>query len=116
MELDSEAVKDETWDPVWGTDESNSPGKAMLDGQQRLSSLYYAIRIPKKKFPRRKSYYRWFLNPDRALNEQKSMENSEVNGRYWRFSTNSISRLKPVGHIKLGWIRRRRTRWWRTEI
>ena len=40
------------WDPLWGTEGSDKPNKAILDGQQRLSSIYYALCAPKKKFPK----------------------------------------------------------------
>lgn len=64
-----EAVK-EKWDPIWGADLENSPTKAILDGQQRLASLYYAIYNPKKKFPNRNSYYLFYINLIKALNEE----------------------------------------------
>ncbi len=69
-ELDATDIEGQKWDPVWGADNKGTPDKAILDGQQRLSSLYYAIQNPEKKFPNRKSYYRWFLNLDKALNEE----------------------------------------------
>lgn len=45
-ELDTEQAKNEEWDPVWGAKRVNTPKVAILDGQQRLSSLYYAIYNP----------------------------------------------------------------------
>ncbi|MFB6199484.1 MAG: DUF262 domain-containing protein [Candidatus Nanohaloarchaea archaeon] len=60
-----------TWDPLWGMDESqlkDEPSRAILDGQQRLSSLYYAIYSPNELFPSRKSYYYFFLDMDNLLN------------------------------------------------
>lgn len=69
-ELDAARASREVWDPVWGAPEGNTPSLAILDGQQRLASLYYAIHNPEEKFPSRKTYYRWFLDLDRCLNEE----------------------------------------------
>jgi len=68
-ELNKEEAEHEQWDPVWGTELRNTPEKAILDGQQRLASLYYAIYNPKKKFPNRQSYYIFFLSLNKILNE-----------------------------------------------
>lgn len=68
-ELNKDRVGKEVWDPVWGSQNSGDPSLAILDGQQRLASLYYAIYNPEKKFPNRKTYYRWFLDLDKCLNE-----------------------------------------------
>lgn len=68
-ELDSEKASQEEWDPVWGAELNSTPDNAILDGQQRLASLYYAVHNPKKKFPNRKSYYMFFLNLNKVLNE-----------------------------------------------
>ena len=68
-ELNPEEAKRETWDPVWGVEKTDTPKKAILDGQQRLSALYYAIYNPNKKFPNRDSYYLFFLDINKILNE-----------------------------------------------
>ena len=68
--LDNQRAHREVWDPVWGAPEGNTPSLAILDGQQRLASLYYAIHNPQEEFPNRKTYYRWFLNLDECLNEE----------------------------------------------
>ena len=47
-ELDDERAEQQEWDPIWGAERSASPKMAVLDGQQRLSSLYYAVYNPKK--------------------------------------------------------------------
>jgi uncharacterized protein with ParB-like and HNH nuclease domain len=52
-DLNPEETRREIWDPIWGADLSLTPKKAVLDGQQRLASLYYSIYNPKKKFPNR---------------------------------------------------------------
>ncbi|MCX2819674.1 DUF262 domain-containing protein [Haladaptatus sp. F3-133] len=67
-ELDEARSEQEEWDPVWGAELNSDPEKAVLDGQQRLSSLYYAIHNPSKKFPSRESYYIFYLDLIDALN------------------------------------------------
>ena len=69
-DLDDENAAAEHWDPVWGATASDEPEKAILDGQQRLSSLYYAIHNPEQKFPNRKSYYVFYVDLVKAFNEE----------------------------------------------
>lgn len=69
-ELDIEQAKNEEWDPVWGANNRNTPDVAILDGQQRLSSLYYAIYNPEKEFPNRKSFYVFYIDITKVLNEE----------------------------------------------
>lgn len=69
-ELDKEQVADQVWDSVWGAEDTINPNKAILDGQQRISSLYYAISNPEEKFPNRKTYYRWYLDLTKCLSGQ----------------------------------------------
>jgi hypothetical protein len=69
-DLDETKAEQEEWDPVWGASIEGIPQQAVLDGQQRLSSLYYAIYNPEKKFPSRKSYYVFYLDLVKALNEE----------------------------------------------
>lgn len=68
-DLDEEKANQEQWDPVWGASIDDKPESAILDGQQRLSSLYYAIFNPEERFPSRKSYYVFYLDLVKALNE-----------------------------------------------
>ncbi|WP_115864982.1 DUF262 domain-containing protein [Halorussus litoreus] len=68
-ELDNHRAEQEEWDPVWGATAAYRPNKAVLDGQQRLSSLYYAIHNPEKRFPNRKSYYVFYVDLIRVLND-----------------------------------------------
>ncbi len=69
-DLDTKRGEEEKWDPIWGSTLENTPEKAVLDGQQRLSSLYYAIHNPEEKFPSRKSYYVFYLDLISVLNEE----------------------------------------------
>ena len=65
----------EMWDPLWGAEKATRPKKAILDGQQRLSSLYYAIKAPEKPFPHRSSYYYFYIDLDKYYekNEDESV-------------------------------------------
>lgn len=69
-ELNPQDAKNEEWDPIWGAEKRNTPEIAILDGQQRLSSLYYAIYNPKENFPQRHSYYSFFIDLNKVLNEE----------------------------------------------
>lgn len=63
------------WDPLWGTNKSEKPTKAILDGQQRLSSIFYALCAPNKPFPNRTTFYYFYINLDEtfAKNEDESI-------------------------------------------
>jgi hypothetical protein len=67
-DLNPEESQQEIWDPIWGAKLNKIPKKAVLDGQQRLASLYYAAYNPKKIFPNRNSYYVFFMNLKNILN------------------------------------------------
>jgi len=69
-DLDPEESHQEIWDPIWGAELKVKPKKAVLDGQQRLSSLYYAIYNPKKMFPNRYSYYLFYIDLIKILNDE----------------------------------------------
>jgi hypothetical protein len=68
-ELNDHRAEQEQWDPVWGSNTAERPDKAVLDGQQRLSSLYYAVHNPEKRFPVRKSYYVFYVDLIKVLND-----------------------------------------------
>jgi hypothetical protein len=68
-ELNQNQANNDQWDPVWGANLSGNPTHAILDGQQRLSSLYYALYNPKNKFPNRKSYYAFYIDLVQILNQ-----------------------------------------------
>ena len=67
-ELDPGAIKSEKWDALEGTEPAKDPSLAVLDGQQRLVSLHYAIHGPDIKFPTRESYYSFYLDLGKYLN------------------------------------------------
>ena len=68
-DLSTEESQQEMWEPIWGAKLDEIPKKAVLDGQQRLASLYYAIYNPNKLFPNRCSYYVFFMNLNKILND-----------------------------------------------
>ena len=68
-DLNPEEGQQEIWDPIWGAKLSEKHKKAVLDGQQRLASLYYAIYNPDKLFPNRYSYYVFFMDLIKILND-----------------------------------------------
>jgi len=64
---------DKQWDLLWGVKNNNNktnPSVAILDGQQRLSSLYYAIYNPDIYFPNRNSFYTFYINLIKILNSE----------------------------------------------
>jgi len=100
-ELNSGEATNEKWDPVWGAELKAAPKKAILDGQQRLASLYYAIYNPKKMFPNRKTYYMFFLNLTKVLNEDYD---------------ESVTYKYSVAHQSWDRIRGNKDEWTRTGI
>ena len=70
------------WDPLWGTEGNEKLTKAVLDGQQRLSSIFYALCAPKKKFPNRTTYYYFYVDLDQLFsgNEDESVD-------YWYYKS-----------------------------
>ncbi len=86
------------WDPLWGADKPENPYYAILDGQQRLSSLYYAIYGPNKKFPYKKTYFMYFLD----INEYLEGNFDQVfNSKFSRYFTT----LDEIRNNKKEWIR-----------
>jgi len=79
-ELDPEKAANEEWDAIWGAERKNLPKVAILDGQQRLSSLYYAIYNPKKNFPNRQSYYIFYIDITKVINQEYE---DSVNYRFY---------------------------------
>lgn len=57
-------------EPIYGFEGKSEPQHIVLDGQQRLSALYYAFFAPKKKFPNRKNRYLFTVKLDKLLNEE----------------------------------------------
>lgn len=85
------------WDPLWGADKPKNPYFAILDGQQRLSSLYYALYAPNKKFPYRNTYYMFFLD----INEY--MDDNYEDAVFYKFSKTYMD-FEEVKNKKDDWI------------
>lgn len=67
-ELDKNNNINDILEPLYGLDKVYNPDLVILDGQQRLSSLYYAIYGPQEYFPNRKTYYLYFLDLKNYMN------------------------------------------------
>lgn len=77
-ELDSKEETPRKWQPIWGENEPESPDLAILDGQQRISSLNYAINNPNKPFPERTSHYIFKVDLLKLINAKLLGENPEL--------------------------------------
>ena len=97
-QLPSTAIKEEKWDPLWGAEKSSNPVYAILDGQQRLASLYYAINGPAQKFPERNSFYMFFLDVENYL------EGNYEEAIFYSYSRKYVS-LDEVKQKKDEWIK-----------
>lgn len=53
--------------PIYGSKDDGKFQHIVLDGQQRLSALYYAFFAPKKNFPTRRSSYYYVIYLDKLL-------------------------------------------------
>lgn len=73
--LEDDERKLEMWDSLWGAEKNEKPTKAILDGQQRLSSIFYTLCAPKKNFPKKTTYFYFFINLDQTFlgNEDESI-------------------------------------------
>jgi len=96
-EPDPKVFREEKWDPLWGVEPAINPTLAILDGQQRLASLYYAIYGPLRKFPTRDSFYVFFLDL------KKYLEGNFEEAIFYRFFANYI-KLKNLRERKEEWI------------
>jgi len=56
-------------EPIYGFDGKNNPEHIVLDGQQRLSALYYVFFAPDKPYPKRKSRCFFFIQLKALLEE-----------------------------------------------
>ena len=54
-------------EPIYGYKDEPKYEHIVLDGQQRLSALYYAFFAPDMNFPRRKSRYLFFIDLEKLL-------------------------------------------------
>ena len=92
-EIDNDAEQRITFEHLEGAKKSDHVNFAILDGQQRLSSLYYAIYKPDHMFPNTSSYYVFYLDIEARYHNE--LENSISYYRPKRQPT-SIKNLKSV--------------------
>ena len=57
-------------EPVYGYGGSGKPEYIVLDGQQRLTAMYYAFLAPDKALPNRANRYFYFVRVDRFMAEE----------------------------------------------
>ena len=60
--LDRDKVSNDELQSLWGARLGETIDFAVLDGQQRLSSLYFSMYNPPEKFPNKQSYYLFYLD------------------------------------------------------
>jgi hypothetical protein len=56
--------------PVYGYEGNASPDYIVLDGQQRLTAMYYAFMAPNKPAPNRANRYLYFIRVDHFMDER----------------------------------------------
>ena len=74
-------------EPMYGHNGNESPEYIVLDGQQRLTALYYVCFAPDKNLPNRASRYVYFVNVD------KFMEEEHDEAFFYVWAPNRIKRL-----------------------
>ncbi len=83
-ELERKFVDGQRWDPLWGAKQTDRPKYAILDGQQRISSLYYALKGPEISMPGRKSCYNFYIDLNEFFNgDIESCVNYGHNQKYF---------------------------------
>ncbi|MCY4263017.1 MAG: DUF262 domain-containing protein, partial [Candidatus Dadabacteria bacterium] len=55
---------------IYGHSGSGKPQHIVLDGQQRLTAMYYAFISPEKPLPNRANKYYYFIRVDRCMHEE----------------------------------------------
>lgn len=57
-------------EPIYGFMGNSKPESIVLDGQQRLTAMYYAFLAPDKNLPNRTNRYFYFIRVDRLMDEK----------------------------------------------
>lgn len=57
-------------EPIYGYVGNEKPESIVLDGQQRLTAMYYAFLAPDKPLPKRSNRYFYFVRVDRFMDEK----------------------------------------------
>lgn len=74
-------------EPMYGHEGNEHPEYIVLDGQQRLTALYYVFFAPNKNLPNRARRYVYFVNVD------KFMEEEHDDAFFYEWGTNRIQRV-----------------------
>lgn len=82
-----ENLKNLKCEDIYGFEGKPDPAHIVLDGQQRLSALYYAFFAPQKAYPKRKTRCYFFLRLENLLNGNF---NESV---YYEWGTKAINQL-----------------------
>lgn len=111
--------------PLYGYDGKGDPQHIILDGQQRLTAIYFAFFQPNKIYPRRAKQVIFFLNIDKFLNEGQDKEKAIWYDSLKRKNKNLLENRElqyeqhifPLGIIKEGtwgtseWLKDYRDYW-----
>lgn len=65
-----EHIKDLSCEPLFGFNGTGRPEYIVLDGQQRLTAMYYAFVAPDRALPRRKNRAFYYMRVDRFMDEE----------------------------------------------
>jgi uncharacterized protein with ParB-like and HNH nuclease domain len=89
-----ENFKSLTCENIYGHDGQENPEYIVLDGQQRLTALYYSLHAPEENFPKRKSPVLYYLKIDQYIkgNTDDSVDYQFLTKK-WRKLINSEAEL-----------------------
>ena len=65
----SESFADLACEPLRGFEDKGEPSHIVLDGQQRLTAMYYAFLAPEISAPKRQNRYLYFIRVDKFMEE-----------------------------------------------
>ncbi len=65
-----ESIQSLACEPIYGYSEEGRPEYIVLDGQQRLTALYYVFHAPDIEFPQRNSRFMYFIRVDKFMDEE----------------------------------------------
>lgn len=110
-------------EPIYAFDGNRDPQHIVLDGQQRLTAIYYAFFQPQREFPRRAKPFVYFLNIQAFLNEdyERAFGYDSLTKKNVELLTNKNIQFEehifPLGVMKEGtwgtsdWIKAYRDYW-----
>ncbi len=65
-----ESIQSLACEPIYGYSEEGRPEYIVLDGQQRLTALYYVFHAPDIELPQGNSRFMYFIRVDKFMNEE----------------------------------------------